>query len=304
MLGGSKRAWLAAAVCAFSAVFAADDDVRVGLWLLAALLIPLLRRYAVASLSIALLILYLRYSGHGDVHFPAIDWIRPRGMDLWPGLLQTMGMVIVFAFGRRALGRACFAARIAVILGAALAAGWWGFPQHFNLDRIGAENPDGMPMVVNGRIETRDWRREVLPSTPSESWSTMMDNELTLSGIAHGMQQQQYSSGGVLRATLWEVQRSLARVSMGLTVLASAASVLIVLVLPMSRRMGWLGWLAVHLIGVTLAFPPLVNIVLRMTGWLGRLPESSGHLGLAFASAAATLVVVYLANEASKEWSK
>jgi hypothetical protein len=286
-----------------SAVFAADDGMRIGLWLLAAVLIPLVRRWATASLSIALLILYLRYSGHGDVHFPAIDWIRPRGMDLWPGLLQVMGMVVVFAFGRRALGHACYAARIAVVLGATLAVGWWGFPQHFNLDRVGAESPAGMPMVVDGRIETRDWRREVLPSTPGRSWTTMMDNELTLSGIAHGIQQQQYNNGGVLRATLWEIQRSLGRVSMGLTMLGTAAAALMVLVLPVSRRLGWLGWLAIHVIGATLAFPPLVNIVLRLAGWLGRLPEASGQLGLAFVSAAATLVVVYLANEAGKVWS-
>ena len=80
-------------------------------------------------------------------------------------------------------------------------------------------------------------------------------------------------------------------------------AVLVVLVMPFARRLGWLGWLALHVVGATLALPPLINIVLRCVGVVGGLPEASGQLGLAFVSAAATLVVVYLANEAGKTWS-
>jgi hypothetical protein len=303
-LGASKSAWLASTACLAAAIFAADDWLRIGAWLLIAVLILLLRRSAPVALGMALVVLYLRYSGHGDAHFPAIDWIRPKGMDLWPGLLQTMGMVVVFACGRAALGRNRALIRGAVLLGALLASGWWVFPQHFNLDRIGAESSTGMPMVLDGRIQTRDWRREVLPSTPAVSWTTMMDNELALSGIAHGMQQETHPTGGVLRATLWGVQRALSPLSMLLTLVASGSAVLVVLVLPVSRRFGSLGWVGVQLIGLCLVFPPVVNLGLRVVGWIGGLPEASGQMGLAIVSAAATLVVVFLAGEASRQWSR
>ena len=132
----------------------------------------------------------------------------------------------------------------------------------------------------------------------------MMDNELALSGIAHGMQQETHPTGGVLRATLWGVQRALSPLSMLLTLVASASAVLVVLVLPISRRFGSLGWLGVQLIGLCLVFPPVVNLGLRVVGWIGGLPEASGQISLAIVSAAATLVVVFLAGEASRQWSR
>jgi len=300
---GTKRGWLASAVCIAGAIWLSDGGLRAGVWVAIAVLMPLLRRNGWAAVVAALIVLYLRYSGHGDFNFPTIDWIRPRGMDLWPGLLAIMGWVLVVAAGTAALARSCRAVMAVAVLGVLLSSGWWAFPAHFNVDVVGAPSSAGMPVVVDGRIEYRAWRREVLPATPMTGWTRVMDGERNLSDIAHGMQQVTHPDGGILRATLWGVQRVSQAVYMLWLPIVSILVLLGMLAPWLGRYFAPIVWWAVHGVGIALWLPPVHNLLLRIVGVVGGLPEASIDLPLALTSAAATLLVFMLAQEAQQRWS-
>jgi hypothetical protein len=302
-VAGTKRGWLASAVCLAGAVWLADGGVRAGVWVALAFLMPLLRRGAWSAVIAALVVLYLRYSGHGDFNFPAIDWIRPRGMDLWPGLLAVMGWVLVLSAGAAALARGRRTLMVLALLGVVLSSGWWVFPAHFNVDVVGAPSSAGMPVVVNGRIEHRSWRREVLPSTPMAGWNRVIRSENNLSDIAHGMQQVTHPEGGMLRATLWGIQRATNTLYMVWTAFVGVLVLLGLLAPWLGKHFAPIVWWAAQGIGVALWFPPLHNLLLRAVGVAGGLPEASIDLPLAMASAGATLVVFMLAQEAQQRWS-
>jgi hypothetical protein len=302
-LARSKLTIAASLVCLLSSVFLADGGGRAAAWCVLALVLPLARRLPGLALAAALGALYLRYSGHSDVFYPSIDWIRVRGMDLWPGLLQVGGLIIVYSTGMAALSRGRRGLQVVLLVGALLSAGWWGFPGHFNLDVVGAAGGSPVPVVVDGRITRRQWERQVLPATGADAWPAVMQSERTLSGIAHGMGQVTHRSHGVLRSTLWGGLVPMAVAHQLLTVLSSAVGLLLVVLSGLGGPIRAVGFWAWRILGLTLFLPPVLNILLRVIGAIGGLEEAAVDLPLALLNAAVTLVVVFLARSAGAQWS-
>jgi hypothetical protein len=224
-------------------------------------------------------------------------------MDLWPGLLALMGWVLVVAAGTAALARRCRAVMIVAFLGVLVSSGWWVFPAHFNVDVVGAPSSGGMPVVVDGRIEHRAWRRAVLPAPPINGWGRVIESENNLSDIAHGMQQVTHPDGGMLRATLWGVQRVSSTMYMFWVPMVSVLVLLGFFASWLGKYFAPIVWWAVQGVGVALWLPPLHNLLLRVVGVVGGLPEALIDLPLALVSAGATLLVFMLAQEAQQRWS-
>jgi hypothetical protein len=273
------------------------------MWMLVAFTILLFKRQVFAALAAAMVVLYLRYSGHADVFYPCIDWVRVRGMDLWPGMLQMAGLVLVYAAGLAALTGRKRSAKSVVLLGALLSVGWWGFPSHFNLDIIGASGGSTVPVVVAGQIEQRQWDRTVLPMAAASAWPQVVRSEVTLSRIAHGMSQAGSPPRGVLRATLWAVQVQAMIAHMWLTAAVSGACVLLLLSAYVGGPLAGLGFWAWRLVGLSLWFPPVFNGVLRLVGLVGGLPEAALGLGFALLNAVVIMLVLYLARCAGDAWA-
>lgn len=299
----SKATIAASAVCLAGGALLADGGLRALAWIGLALALPVLRRLPVMLILTALVLLYLRYSGHGDSFYPGLDWIRVRGMDLWPGLLQCAGLVLVYAAGAAVLSRRRGVPVLVLLLGAGMSAGWWFFPGHFNLDVLDVKASSTVPVVIDGQIQRRQWHREVLPAPAVDAWPRVIESERTLSGLGHGMGQKSFGSHGMLRATLWGVQKPVMAGYLWLTALSSAVGVLVVLLAALGGPTRALGWWALRVLGLTLWIPPLMNIALRLVGAAGGLPEASSGFGLAILQAGVTLVVVHSATEVAKRWS-
>jgi len=235
------------------------------------------------AVGIVLLALYLRYTAHSVTSYPAVDWIRPRGMDVWPGLLQAAGMLMLLIFGPAILsGAASRVARLAGGLGIILAIGYWFFPGHFVIDELGpaVEGRATMPVVVQGRIEPRSWGRAGMPGTPISMLTEVLANEDRLASIAHGMGHEAArlagnEGGGQLRATLWGVQRAATPLVLWAGVLSMAVGlVLLVGMVARFRLPRWTAWTVPTVIGVALLVPPVLNLALRGVGVLMGLPEA------------------------------
>ncbi len=262
------------------------------------------------AVLLALLALYLRYTGHTSTPFPAVDWIRPRGMDVWPGLLQAMGMVLLLATAPAVLrGSGGRGIRAGALAGCVLSVAYWFFPQHFVIDELvpATEGRATMPVVVEGRIEPRSWGRAGVPGTPITALPEILDNEQRLAAIAHGMGHEAarlagQSAGGQLRSTLWWVQRAATPVVLWAGVLSMGVSILVVLGLvrrgpthPILRRG------AVGVLGLALLGPPIINLGLRLAGIAGGLPEARDAMLSAFVLAGSMLglgLVTWMAGHA------
>ena len=284
-------------------VFLTDDTERRIAWLLVAVVVPAFRRVPLLLIGSAVLLLYLRFSGHEADAYPAIDWIRVRGMDLWPGFLQVVGMVLVLGCAPAILTRLRAVPLTILILGTILSAGWWIFPSHFNLEVVGSASRTGIPVVVSGRIEDRQWSRQVLPGRALDAWPRVIQSEWTLSAIGHGMSQRTYRERGTLRATAWGIQQPLTTFFLWLTALTSGVGIVTLGGVVFKGLIGRLAWWSIHGLALTLLLPPLANLGLRFLGLLGALPEARSDWGLAVLQAAVTLLVLFLVREAREQWS-
>lgn len=303
LLGRSKATLAASAVCLLGGLLLADGDLRAVAWLVLALALPMIRRLPLPLLLAALFLLYLRYSGHGDSFYPGLEWIRVRGMDLWPGLLQCMGLVLVYAAGAAVLSGKRRLPLIVLLLGTVMSAGWWVFPGHFNIDVLDMKSSSSVPVVIDGQIEYRQWHREVLPAAAVDAWPRVIGGERTLSGLGHGMGQKSFETHGMLRATLWGVQEPVMVAYLMLTAASSAVGLLVVLLAALGGPLRALGWWSLRLLGLTLWLPPVMNVILRLVGAVGGLPEASSELHLAILQAGVTLVVIHSAREVATRWS-
>ncbi len=273
-------------------------------WLGCAVLLLVAGRRATAAFLIATVVLYLRYVSNADAPYPAIDWIRMRGMDLWPGLLQTLGMLLVLGAGAGVLARPLRPLLAALVLGTVLSGGWWFFPGHFNLDVLGPASQSGTPAVVSGRIENRQWRREVLPARPLDAWNRVIQGEQTLSGIGHGVGQRTNRTHGVVRATLWAVQRGALVTYAWMTAVGSAVGGLVLVCAALPARWRAIGWWGLRLLTFSLVLPPVASLSIRALGLALGLPEASVGAPLAFMQCSATLLVVGLSAHAARRWSR
>ncbi len=237
------------------------------------------------ALGVALWLMYSRFAGHGPVLFPAVDWIRLRGMELWPGLLNAVGMLLlVFAWTSAKVPRRL--ERISVGLGAVLVIAYWLFPQHFMIERLSPPSVGGdtIPVVVDGVYDHRRWDRQGEPGVPILEVSSVLSNEQRLSAMAHGIghgMALQNAEGiddatarvqGRIRSTLWAVQRALLMlVVMGGVFVALLAALALAQSLrgrsmPKKQTAG-------YLVAVVLLLPPVVNSLMWCVGWMSGLPE-------------------------------
>jgi len=264
-------------------------------------------------------VLYLRFTGHGSGLFPEVDWIRPRGMDLWPGLLNAAGALMLFAGMRGAMGGVRpVRDRIVVCLGSVLVIGYWLFPQHFMVDRLSPPTVGGdtIPVVIDGTFDHRRWERRGEPGLPLLQFGNIMANEGRLSAMAHGIGHagaQLNPEGldattlrrqGRVRSTLWAVQRVVAPVVTvaGLAVLVLAGVCLIQVV----RARGLPGdspRRAATLVLAVLLIPPVTNVMMRVVGLGFGLPEAMGGTGGAVLHAGMTAGSIALAGLAARCWS-
>jgi hypothetical protein len=250
-------------------------------------LVPSRRMRFWGALVLSLAGLYLRYTGHTPSAAAAVDWIRPRGMDIWPGLLQAGGMMVLLVTAPTVLsGGGGRVLRAIAGLGAVLCIAYWFFPQHFLIDELGPVEAgrSTMPVVVDGRVELRSWGRLGMPGTPIKVLSELIENEGRLTDIAHGMGHEAArlagaQSGGRLRATLWGIQRAGSVVVIGAGALSMGVGVLVFAGLVRRwRAHRGLQQLAIWVLLTGLLCPPVLNLLLRGAGLIGGLPEAAADL--------------------------
>ena len=248
-----------------------------------------------ASGVLAVTVLYVCYTGHTPTPFPAVDWVRPRGMDVWPGLLQAGGVLIMLVSapsvmsGTGRLGLRWFGG-----IGAVLAMVYWFFPQHFQIDELRAVEAGKatMPVVVDGRVVPMGWGRRGMPATPLEALPELVDNESRLAAIAHGMGHQagQGQGGGTLRATLWGIQGVASTVVIWSSALCIVVGALVCF--GLARRSCIPVWGQRAALGVLLTSvvaPAAVNVLMRVAGLMGGLPEAESDAAICLMQAGGML---------------
>ena len=267
------------------------------------------------ALGVSLVVIYRRFAGHVPGLFPEVDWIRPRGMELWPGLGNAVGMLLlVAALGAMARGASPWLRRLTGV-GAVLVVAYWVFPQHFMVDRLSPSSvgSDTIPVVIDGVYAHRRWDRQGEPGVPIGQLGATLANEARLSAMAHGighsaaLQHPDRQGGaatsvpGRARSTLWAVQRGLGPV-LALLGLGVAVFSLGCLVQIGRRRPMPAPGRGAALVMVVLLVPPLANLLMRAVGWATGMPEAATGAPRMLVHSGMTIGAVVLAHSAACLW--
>jgi hypothetical protein len=268
------------------------------------------RRWAgPVAIGLSAVLMYHRFAGHGPALFAEVDWIRARGMEFWPGLINAVGMLfLASAWAARGWHR-----RLSQV-GALLVVAYWVFPQHFMVERLSSPvaGADTIPVVIDGVYDHRQWDRQGEPGVPLLALGTVFANESRLNAMAHGiahgaglknpsgLEDHALRTHSRVRATLWSVQR----VTVPLMLLGGVLAAFLALIggvqatrgRPMPRQR-----LAGCVVVCVLLLPPVVNLSLRGAGLIFGLPEAADPMS-AVTGAVQTMVAVGLAVWGGRAW--